>query len=191
MIHDPEASSEFLLKSFLDLGTPEGLRAELVDGEIVLTPPPDGNHQDLIWHVLEQVIRNSSTTMQFSGQSGLIVPSRGTPDAGRLIPDGIFAPAALKVFRNAPSWMPADGIELALEVTSSRPELDREAKRRAYAGASIPLYLLVDRQEGRVALFSHPVSGDYSRMLAVAFGDKLDLPKPFDFALDTAPFIAD
>ena len=84
--------------------------------------------------------------------------------------------------------MPPDGIELVLEVTSSRPDLDRHAKRRAYAGAGIPLYLLVDRQHRRVTLFSHPAHDDYSRTSAAAFGDRLDLPKPFDFALDTAAF---
>ena len=84
--------------------------------------------------------------------------------------------------------MPPDGIELVLEVTSSRPDLDRSAKRRAYAGAGIPLYLLADRQERRVTLFSHPVHDDYSRTSAAVFGDTLDLPKPFDFTLETAPF---
>jgi Uma2 family endonuclease len=188
MIREPETPGEFLLADFLKFDTPEGYRAELIDGEIVVTPPPNGNHQRAIWHILEQVIRNSSTKMDFSGQSGLEVPSQGVPGHGRFIPDGIFATAELDVLHDAPSWMSPDGVELVLEVTSSRAELDREAKRRAYAGAEIPLYLLVDRQQRRVTLFSHPVRGDYSRTLAADFGDKLDLPKPFDFTLDTAPF---
>jgi hypothetical protein len=37
-------------------------------------------------------------------------------------------------------------------------------------------------------LFSNPEHGDYSRTSAAPFGHKLNLPKPFDFALDTAPF---
>jgi Uma2 family endonuclease len=188
MTRDPGTPAEFLLADFLTLDTPEGYRAELIDGEIVVTPPPDGNHQRDIWHILEQVIRDSSVKMQYSGQSGLIVPSRWVPGEGRLIPDAVFAPAELDVLHNAPSWMPPDGIELALEVTSSRPDLDRNGKRRAYAGAGIPLYLLVDREDRRVILFSHPAHDDYSRTSAVPFGDKLDLPKPFDFALDTAAF---
>src|ERR1700761_4003385 len=188
MTRDPGTPAEFLLADFLNLDTPEGYRAELIDGEIVVTPPPNGNHQRDIWHILEQVIRNSSVKMQYSGQSGLIVSSRGIPDEGRFIPDAVFAPAELDVFHNAPSWMSPDGVELVLEVTSSRPDLDRNEKRRAYAGAGIPLYLLVDRQERRVTLFSAPTHGDYSRTCAAIFGDKLELPKPFDFTLDTAPF---
>lgn len=188
MTREPGTPAEFLLADFLTFDTPEGYRAELIDGEIVVTPPPDGNHGRAIWRILQQISRSSSTAMDYAPEAGLVVPSHGIPDEGRLIPDAVFAPAELDAFHNAPSWMPTDGIELVLEVTSSRPDLDRNAKRHAYAGAGIPLYLLVDRQHRRVTLFSHPTHDDYSRTCAAAFGDKLDLPKPFDFALDTAAF---
>jgi Uma2 family endonuclease len=145
-------------------------------------------HGVATWRILQQISRNSSTVMDYAPEAGLIVPSPGIPGEGRLIPDAVFAPAELDVFHNAPSWMSPDGVELVLEVTSSRPDLDRNEKRRAYARAGIPLYLLVDRQHRRVTLFSHAAHDDYSRTCAAAFGDKLDLPKPFDFALHTAPF---
>jgi hypothetical protein len=45
----------------------------------------------------------------------------------------------------------------------------------------------VDRQRRKVTLFSHPAHDDYSRTCSVPFGDKLELPAPFGFALDTAP----
>lgn len=188
MTREPGMPAETLLADFLTFNPPEGYRAELIDGEIVVTPPPDGNHQLDIWLILDQIRRSSSTRMQDSGNSGLLVPSQEIPGAGRVIPDAVVAPTDLDVFRDAPSWMSPDGIELVLEVTSSRPELDRGDKRRAYAQAGIPLYLLVDREYSRVTLFSHPAHGDYSRTSTVPFGDKLDLPEPFAFALDTAPF---
>ena len=186
MTREPAKPTEFLLADFLAFDPPEGYRAELIDGEIVVTPPPDGKHGSDIYRLLSQFIRHSSTPMEFSPQTGLIVPSRGAPHGGRVIPDGVFAEAS--VLRNAPSWMAPDGVELVLEVTSSRADSDRNEKRHAYAAAKIPLYLLVDRQLRRVVLFSAPVRGDYSQTLTAAFGDTLDLPKPFDFTLDTAPF---
>ena len=188
MTRNPGTPTEFLLADFLTLDTPEGYCAELVDGEIVVTPPPDRNHGHVIWRILQQVSQSSSTKMDYAPEAGLVVPARGIPDENRLIPDAAFAPAELGVFHEGPSWMAPDGIELVLEVTSSRPDLDRNAKRHAYAGAGIPLYLLVDRQLRRVTLFSHPVRDDYSQTRSAAFGDKLDLPKPFAFTLDTAPF---
>lgn len=187
MTRDADRPAKFLLADFLTLDTPEGYRAELIDGEIVVTPPPDGNHQLDIWAILDQIRRSSSTRMQDSGNSGLIVPAYGIPNESRVIPDAIVAPVALDVFRDAPSWMEPDGIELVLEVTSSRPDPDRNAKRRAYAGSGIPLYLLVDRQHRRVILFSYPQHADYSQRRTVPFGDKLDLPEPFNFTLDTTP----
>jgi Uma2 family endonuclease len=184
---DPRAQWA-LLQDFLSFDSPKGYRVELIDGEIVVTPPPDGDHARTIWRITVQVSRNSAVEMEHSAQTGLIVPSRGNVYGARVIPDGIFAPAELDVLHKALSWMPPAGIALVLEVTSSRPELDRVVKRQAYATAGIPLYLLVDRDLGRVTLFSDPTEDDYKLANSVRLGGKLDLPKPFDFTLDTAPF---
>jgi Uma2 family endonuclease len=54
MTRDPGTPAEFLLADFLTLETPEGYRAELTDGEIVVTPPPDGNHGRTIWRIFSR-----------------------------------------------------------------------------------------------------------------------------------------
>lgn len=178
----------FLLDDFLSISAPKGYRVELIDGEIVVSPPPSGNHDRAIWRIVSQIARHSAVEMDFSGTKGLIVPSKGVDVAGRVIPDGTFAPTELDLFHDASPWMPAAEVSMVLEVTSSRAERDREGKRRAYAAAGIPLYLLVDRELRRVTLYSTPVQGEYARGNLVSYGEKLDLPEPFDFALDTAPF---
>jgi Uma2 family endonuclease len=188
MTRDDDAPTEFLLADFLNLDTPEGYRAELIDGEIVVSPPPDRNHGHIIWRIVQQISRNSSVEMDYAPQVGLIVPSRGIPDEDRFEPDAAFAPAKLSVFQSGPSWDTPDGIELVLEVTSSSADRDRNAKRLGYAAAGIPLYLLIDRKFRKVVLFSDPQDGDYLGKSEVHFGLKLHLPKPFDFTLDTAPF---
>jgi Uma2 family endonuclease len=189
MTRDPNvAQAEFLLADFLSIDTPEGYRAELIDGEIVVSPPPDRHHGHAIWRILQQISRSSSVAMDYAPEVGLIVPSRGIPEEGRVIPDAAFAPAELAVFHSGPSWMTPDGIELVLEVTSSKPDLDRNEKRYAYAGAGIPLYLLVDRKLRIAMLFGDIENGEYSEITSAPFGGKLYLPEPFDFLLDTAPF---
>jgi Uma2 family endonuclease len=188
---NPESDAmkaQFLLEDFLSVDAPKGYRVELINGEIVVTPPPSGYHERAISRINAQIIRNSDVEMDVSGARGLIVPSGGIADAGRVIPDGTYAPLELDLFSSESSWLLPEEVAMVLEVTSSRPDKDREDKRRAYAEAGVPLYLLVDRGEKLVVLFANPDGKDYLRATKAPFGKKLALPKPFDFTLDTAPF---
>ncbi|MEU6347882.1 Uma2 family endonuclease [Streptomyces sp. NPDC047072] len=187
--HEPLTQAEVLLEGFLALDTPEGFRAELIEGEIVVTPPPDGDHEDYIELIVNQVYRRSQTDMQFSGNKGLKLQSGGGCPKDHVIPDGTFAPRKLRLYRGADSWMPCDGVAMVLEVTSTRPKADREAKRRCYARGGIPLYLLVDREASSVTLFRNPERDDYREHDTRPLGKPLTLPEPFAFDLDTADFL--
>ncbi|MEV5309222.1 Uma2 family endonuclease [Streptomyces sp. NPDC052610] len=186
MAHEPLTQEEVLLEGFLALDTPEGFRAELIEGEIVVTPPPDGDHEDCIGLIVEQVHLQSATRMQFAGTKGLKLD--GSPK-DHVIPDGTFAPRERRLYRGADPWMPCDGVSMVLEVTSTRPQADRETKRRCYARGGIPLYLLIDRTASSVTLFSDPEKGDYRQVLTLPFGKPLPLPAPFGFDLDTGDFL--
>ncbi|MGW3410975.1 Uma2 family endonuclease [Streptomyces sp. NPDC000888] len=179
---------EVLLEGFLAPGTPEGFRAELIEGQIVVTPPPDGDHEDYIGLIVNQVIRRSRTEMQFSGNKGLRLKSDGTCPKNHAIPDGTFAPLELRLYRGADSWMPGDGVAMVVEVTPTKPG-SGEAKRRCYARGGIPLYLLVDREASSVTLFSDPERDDYRQHCTLPFGKPLALPEPFAFELDTTDFL--
>ncbi len=167
-----------LLEAFLALDAPEGFKAELIEGKIVVTPPPDGEHETVIGRIVWQIARQCPKGIDFAPGKGLIVPD------GRYIPDGTFAKRA--AFATADSWWKPEGVLMVLEVTSRRPGKDREEKRRGYAAAGIPLYLLLDRKEGRAVLHSDPEEDEYRSVTTVKIGDPLDLPAPFAFALDTA-----
>ncbi|MCD0483151.1 Uma2 family endonuclease [Streptacidiphilus sp. ASG 303] len=188
MAHEPEAVEDSLLESFLGLQTPEGTRAELIEGEIVVTPPPDGDHEDCIGRVVEQVVLHSAVRMRFAGNKGLRLSGGGRCPRDHAIPDAAFAPADKDVFRGAPPWMPPDGLALVVEVTSTRPERDRTAKRHCYARAGIPLYLLVDRDLSRTTLFALPEDDEYTEVHLAPFGKPLELPAPFSFTLETEGF---
>ncbi len=189
MAHEPLTQEEVLLEGFLALDAPEGFRAELVEGEIVVTPPPDGDHEDCIELVVNQVYRRSRTRMQFSGNKGLKLRSGGGCPKDHVIPDGTFAPSELRLYRGADSWMPCDGVAMVLEVTSTKPRTDREAKRRCYARGDIPLYLLVDREASSITLFSDPENDDYRQLCTRPFGKPIPLPEPFAFELETSDFL--
>jgi Uma2 family endonuclease len=174
------SGGDAVLAAFLDLTVPEGYRAELIDGEIVVTPQPDGDHEDAVGELLWQIARKSATELYGVGTKGLITP------LGRFIPDASVAPR--RFFRGLDSWADADGVVMTVEVTSSRPDKDRGPKRRGYAAARIPFHLLMDRTEGTVTLYSEPDAEDYRQDVRVLFGKELDLPEPFAFALDTSVF---
>ncbi len=188
MAHEPLTQAEVLLEGFLALDTPEGFRAELIEGEIVVTPPPDGDHEDYIGLIVDQVARRARTRMQFSGNKGLKLRSGGGCPKNHAIPDGTFAPLDLRLFRGADPWMPCEGVALVVEVTSTKPQADREAKRRCYARGGIPLYLLIDRDDSSVTLFSDPENDDYRQLLTIPYGKPLPLPEPFAFDLETGDF---
>ncbi|MEV7384022.1 Uma2 family endonuclease [Streptomyces lydicus] len=190
MAHEPiPAQDDTLLEGFLALETPNGFRAELIEGEIAVTPPPDGDHEDYLSAILRQVLRESATDMDSSGHKGLLLPAGEDKPPNHVIPDATVAPRALRLFRGAPSWMPGDGVAMVVEVTSTNPRKDRKDKRHCYARAGIPLYLLVDRDRATITLFSDPSGEDYVANVTVPFGKPVPLPAPFSFDLDTSDFL--
>ncbi|MEU6675695.1 Uma2 family endonuclease [Streptomyces sp. NPDC046925] len=186
--HEQLTHAEVLLEGFLAFDTPEGFRAELIEGEIVVTPPPDGDHEHCISLIVSQVIRRSRTDMQFSGNKGLKLKSGDACPENHAIPDGTFVPGELRLFRGAEPWMPCAGVSLVAEVTGAKPQADREAKRRCYARGGIPLYLLIDREGSSVTLFRDPEGDDYREHCTLPFGKAMALPEPFGFELETAEF---
>jgi Uma2 family endonuclease len=179
-ISPDEQQQEWTLARFLELDLPEGLKAELVDGEIVVVPPPTGTCATILGRIARQIGANCSALETLSG-SGLITPR------GRFIPDLVVAPEGWGFEEK--SWFSPEELEMVVEVTSSRPEDDRNAKRRGYAEAGIPLYLLVDRDRNEVVLRSQPGDGDYHQAFRTAIGGEVPLPEPFGFALKTHVFL--
>ncbi|MFE2627196.1 Uma2 family endonuclease [Streptomyces sp. NPDC059374] len=189
MAHEPLTQEDVLLEGFLALDTPEGFRAELVEGEIVVTPPPDGDHEKYISRIVRQVIRHSRTDMDVSGNKGLRLKSGDSCPKNHVVPDVTFAPMEADLFGGAESWMPCDGVAMVLEVTSTKPQADREAKRRCYARGGVPLYLLLDRDTAQITLFSSPEKDDYREHCTRPFGKPLTLPAPFAFELETTDLL--
>jgi Uma2 family endonuclease len=194
--HEPlPTMNDDLLSVFLNLDTPPGYRAELIEGVITVTPPPDGDHEDIIGLIVSQVSTHSKVAMLHSGNKGLELPQSGPVPRNHFIPDATFAPRDLRLFRGAPPWMDPEGVAMVVEVTSSDAKYDRGEKRLCYAQSDIPLYLLIDRDRGSVVLFSDPtmddeIGDDYRSSISVPFGKPLPLPDPFGFELDTSDFPA-
>ncbi|MEU9120667.1 Uma2 family endonuclease [Streptomyces sp. NPDC048506] len=190
MAQEPVATNEeTLLNGFFALETPEGFRAELIEGEIVVTPPPDNRHERVFSKIVKQVLAKSHTDMDVSGNKGIQLSPGGLYPKNYVIPDATFAPSTADLFGLPGNWVPSDAVALVVEVTSSKPHRDRVTKRDAYARANIPLYLLVDREKSTITLFSEPSEGDYAGSISVPLGKPVPLPAPFSFDLETIDFL--
>lgn len=176
----PDSPPETIEEAFEQLAVPAGYRAELIEGEIVVSPPPDGHHEGILSRTIKQVIRKAVAELDYSGNAGIVTPN------GRFIPDATFV--AGDHIDDRVSWDGPAGVELVVEVTSGRGDKDRVKKRRGYAAVQIPLYLLVDREAAEVVLFSKPADGEYHAQLRQPFGKGVELPEPFGFTLDTTAF---
>lgn len=166
---------------------PEGTRAEIVDGEIIVSPFPNNPHQLVVRYLILLFAACIPNGWELEASGGLILE----PDEQEYQPDLYIAPADAWT-DDQPGALP-EQVELVVEVVSvgrRDRERDRVSKYGAYARAGIPFYLLVDRYEddGYVTLFSNPDSGQYLDAHKVPFGEKLTLPAPFEVEIDTARF---
>ncbi|MEV4425996.1 Uma2 family endonuclease [Streptomyces sp. NPDC049602] len=165
---------------------PKGWRVELIEGEIYVVPPANGEHEEIVTEVVEQVIarRVDRELRNFTG-IGLSLP--GTTDAVRVIPDLVIAPKGS--FDDQSEWHAPDPVLLVAEVTSSSTaSRDRVQKIRAYARAGIPLSLLIDREAGEAVVCSEPLGDDYGHKSIHKLGTVVPLPVPLGFDLDTGAF---
>ncbi|MDJ0345350.1 Uma2 family endonuclease [Streptomyces sp. H10-C2] len=168
----------------LDAAAPEGWRVELIEGEIHGVPPANGEHEEIVSEVAEQV---TVSRKELRTYTGIGLKLSGTVDIAKVIPDMVIAPK--RSFRDELEYHGTDAVLLIGEVTSkSTGRNDREGKLRAYAAAGIPFYLLVDRDAGQVILYSEPSKGRFTREAAVEISKTITLPEPFGFDLDTSEF---
>ncbi|MEU3553886.1 Uma2 family endonuclease [Streptomyces fragilis] len=164
-------------------------RAELVEGQISLTPPPVPEHERIVTAVTKQLARNDPDDVltYWSGGTGLrIGPGTGLKPDIVVTDEDAFCDSRAE-------YSPVEGepIHMVIEVTSpSTRERDHRDKMRAYADARIPYYLIIDRQERICRLYRlAPDADSYGPPHGKAdFGEALPLPEPLGFLLDTSRF---
>ncbi|MGP8299510.1 Uma2 family endonuclease [Streptomyces inhibens] len=167
---------------------PEGSKVEIIDGIIVVTPPPAAPHN----RIAELVHRSLYTVLP---KDWGVYQTLGTahPSRGRLyIPDLVVVPYAVVDEAEGGSSASLPAAELVVEITSpSNASFDRINKAAAYAQAGVPLYLLIDRfapPGPTVTLYGEPKDEVYRELRKVKFGEEIHLPDPFGLTIDTSVF---
>ncbi|MER5618498.1 Uma2 family endonuclease [Streptomyces sp. NPDC002215] len=182
---------DYLLETWRELDVPEGWRAEIDEGQIVLVPPPHAHHNGIAAKVQRRLYRDLPEELEIYQTLGIHVAALGK----LYVPDLVIMPSELIDAADPEVNDPMDAADalLVVEVTSKgNARDDRTKKYRAYARAGVPMYLLIDRFDTRgamVTLFTEPnEDGTYKHSDPVPFGKPLTLPEPFGTTLLTDDF---
>lgn len=163
------------------LDVPEGYRAELINGEIILSPPGKPLH----WMIQLELIRQFTPHRQWEVTADQTVTHPNYSDEPR--PDFSALPADCEV--DPEGSFPGDQLALVAEVLSRHNKgTDLVDKVEVYARFGIGLYLIIDPFKGWCTLHREPRHEGYAVPSATEFGEPVELPEPFGFGIDTTRF---
>jgi len=170
-------------EAFENLEVPEGFKAELIRGDIVMMAGPDKVHNRIVQSVQDQIPsgrweRLQTQDVAFPGENSepqpdLVVMEIGADDGpGRLVP--------------------SSAVTMLVEVVSkTSAHRDYVEKRSIYAAGGVPVYLIIDPFEAKCVVLTEPtgtgLAADYQSERTRKFGDLVTLPI-VGIDLDTTAF---
>ncbi|MBT2384645.1 Uma2 family endonuclease [Streptomyces sp. ISL-11] len=162
--------------------SPETVRLEFINGKLEVKPVPDGDLGAIVMWLLKQCMQQRPELALYPEQGLKVEDYR----SGRARPDGALAPD--EHFVGQGEWAEPKGVLMTAEVTSHDRDTDRRdrrEKRDGYAAAGIPVYLLIDRDECMVTVYSGPRNGKYLHRVSHPYGESVKLPDPVGVTLET------
>ncbi|MFC3573717.1 Uma2 family endonuclease [Streptomyces yaanensis] len=182
----PRSGFEELLDLLDELHVPDGYKAEIIRGSIVLSPWSKGYYTPVMKSVCNQlepylpeghVIERTPQLFVFPG-----VERGYGPD--------IHA-AHERVYGTTSSRLDGEGLSFVAELTStSTRDEDLTDKAKTYGQVGVPIYLVLDMQEEQAFVYGSPSPRGYEVRFSKPFGEKLYIPDPFGCELDTNGFQA-
>ncbi|MER5786995.1 Uma2 family endonuclease [Streptomyces sp. NPDC001980] len=172
-----------MTKFFERFEPPEGIKVELLRGEIVMMAAPDLVHNRIVTEVQDQIPRKRWERLQTTDLDIIDEASEPIPDL--VVLERGVAPASGNL-------VPSQLVTLVVEVVS-KTSVDRDygIKRSIYAAGKIPAYLIIDPIMAHCVLLSDPVGegdqADYRGQWITKFGDPV-LLELLGAELDTSEF---
>lgn len=145
---------------------------------------PDGKHRCIYAWLVRQFLLHRPD-LDLVPESGVRAEAYRK---GRARTDAALAP--VDHFVGDGEWSEANGILMALKITSrdhDTNQRDRIDKPVGYAEAGIPVYLLIDRDNNTLTVYSEPKDGRYRQSPSYPWGATVELPPPVSITLDTEP----
>ncbi|MCQ4080420.1 Uma2 family endonuclease [Streptomyces sp. RB6PN25] len=174
-----QGNAHDLVRLLEDIPEFDGYKIELIDGNIKMQASATPIHNFIQASVASAFITRGWWSLTEQALISQVAGFEPKPDT--------VVTAAGKADDNANPF-PADRVELIVEIVSTDKDSDYIKKRMWYARSGIPLYVLIDPNDGVCELYSEPHGGVYRTTRTSEFGEPVLLPSPFDFSLDTTSF---
>lgn len=186
-----EASGEPTLDVMFEwlekMPVPEGFKAEIVGGNVYMTPQRDIHWEtirEILWALEDRFGRRhakvfSDVRIDFPGNHNGFCP-----DVAKLR-DGAAKDAEGR-------WRYEDVEFIAEVISQGTAGNDYGPKKTAYAVAEVPVYLVADPYQGMCTVYTEPKDGDYQCEMRVGYGSVVDLTTtPLELTLKTDEFPRD
>jgi Uma2 family endonuclease len=141
-------------------------RTELINGEILIMPPPGPRHGFVVDSLTEEFVRLAQGKAVVRVQGGVVLHKFAAPMPYIVL----LRPRGRAYLEKNPD---ASDIFLIIEVADSSLELDTTVKLQLYAIMSVPEYWIADLRHNRVLVYSNPVGDSYQRIRELHRGDTL------------------
>ncbi|ATL28351.1 Uma2 family endonuclease [Streptomyces formicae] len=170
---------EVLWQAWKAMDLPEGYRAEIIEGAIEVSPTGRRRHTVLINRLRRALDAHLKGSDYAAYQDGNVIYRRKA-----WIPDLFIAPEDLDGIPDEEDLgVDAAGVAMVVEVVSPgrrNIERDRVRKRREYARAGIPVYVIIDDsdEEGAVLVLTLPndKKATYEEEHRVPYGTEAVVP---------------
>ncbi|MEU9232131.1 Uma2 family endonuclease [Streptomyces subrutilus] len=176
----PSDLDDVLWQAWKAMELPEGYHAEIVEGFIEVSPTGRYSHGRIANRLRDELV-------VFLAQGDF----RARQDMNVVHKRKVWIPDLFIALEDAEEHISEDGlgihasaVELIAEVVSpgrESIERDRERKRRAYARAGIPVYVIIDDYDGHgtVSVLSGPVPGEarYASEVRMPYGTEVIVPE--------------
>lgn len=172
-----------MTKFFEGFEPPDGVKVELLRGEIVMMASPDLVHNIIVMLIGRQIPIGHWYALQTQDVDIVNEASEPVPDLVVVAPEALPGSGRL---------LPSSLITMVVEVVSKTSvERDYRIKRSVYAAGGVPLYLIVDPIMAQCVLLTRPAGqgekADYEGQDVKKFGVALPLDA-LGLELDTNGF---
>ena len=179
-------SFEDLLSDLDRLDVLDGYKAEIIRGNIVMSPWSQGYYLDVMELVCDQLRPHLPEGHRITYGPFLYV----FPGSERAYGPDIQV-AERRASRTTSNHLDGEALSFVAELTSSATrDDDLTDKVETYARAGVPVYLILDMQEQKATVLWEPADQGYRARCSKPFGEKIDIPAPFGCSLDTTGFQA-